>query len=196
MILGLFALVALGVVPVGTQLQPLVMNTNSGVAFIGASNGALSLTFTNNVIVGSNASLRVNAGSTFTNDGNSFLSNTTVRGDIAFPGVYVALTSLTNSDYSVAGTAFLMVTNTTQNNLFFSGFAGGRSGQRLLVVNNTLTNMCFIDGSTLSTISNRIDLMGLVAATTWTNTVGQGSAEFIFDASAASNGWKILNVHY
>lgn len=195
-IIILLSMVVMGVVPVGTQYPSIHFNSTNGVVFLGDSNAATILIFTNkinmaaNFGVVSNKSFRIEAGSTSTNYGETVTSNLTARGDFSALPLYASFSSLTNNDYSVTNATYLMITNCgASSNIIFTGFAAGRPGQHLTVDNATATNMWFLDQNASSVASSRLDLLGF----TTTNTVGQGIATFIYNP--VSNNWRMITIN-
>ena len=140
------------------------------------------------------APLFITSAGALTNYGVTALSNVTVRGeqtvdyDTAWTPTKIAASTITNNDYNVTNTSYVLITNVSVQEIVFTGFAGGRAGQHLVVVNMTDTNMNFQNSSTSSSLTNRLDLMGLGT----TNTVGKGTAAFIF----AETNWCLKSIIY
>ena len=193
--LGFMVLCCLGVVPVGTLYPSVRFSTNNGVVFLGVSNAPTTLIFTNKVNMAadfgvvSNKNFRIEAGSTSTNFAETVTSNLTARGSFSTAPLYATFSSLTNNDYSVTNATYLCITNSSQTNIIFTGFAAGTPGQHLTVDNTTATNMWFLDQNASSVASSRLDLLGF----TTTNTVGQGIATFIYNP--VSNNWRMITIN-
>lgn len=171
--------------PVGTRVQPMFVNTNTGVVSYG-SNGVLTITFTNAMAMSNAVTIFPNGA--LTNNGSMVVSNEVHQGAISFKTKIASLSSITNNDYGVTNNYFILITNQSAANIVFTGFSGGfMEGQQIHVVNYTLTNMTFIADSTSSASSNRIDLLGYSS----TNTLGKGSASFIYNTF--SNTWTLQN---
>lgn len=191
-ILGFMVVFCLAVVPVGTEYPKVSFSTNGGTIFIGVSNAALSLVFTNNVVIGTGAVLRITSSGGFTNDAPSVLKGAVIATNVniyALTTTYATMSAITNNDFSAANIGFINITNQSGGGIVFTGFAGGVPGQRLLVLNTTATNLTFEHLSGSSSVSNRIDLTGIHTATT--NTVGMGSFELIW--SPTSNRWSVIS---
>jgi hypothetical protein len=160
--------------PAGTRVQQVGINTNSGIFTFG-SNSITSVTITNYLIISNN--FRQFGGYTFTNDSPMVVSNMTTRGAVtvgqllAMTPTYVSLSTITNSDYSVTSLSALIITNTST------------------------TGIVFLSQDSASAATNRLHLLGVDLALK-TNTVTQGSAEFIYNAGSASNNWTLRSIVY
>ncbi len=191
---------------VGSRFQPVSVHTNTGTVSFGTN--AYSVVNFTNTIAFSNI-FSIGSGGVFTNNAPSVLSNLVTHGTATFnsnlqtslSGTTIfnnpiiisnslsrvasntALTSITNNDFSVSNTIFIAITNTTQTNIVFTGFSGGRDGQPLTIINQTLTNVFFIDQSASSTPGNKILLLN--GQTTLTN-LGNGCTEFIYSTTGTN----------
>lgn len=183
--------------PVGYRLNQLSIITNTG--HIWAGSNTPSRLWTTNYLEVSNAWVTVNAGG-ITNNGPTVVSNISVRGNANLNGFLQLMPSnlsfnvMTNNDVPVGNVSLLVLTNATNIYSCITGFAGGTNGQILHIINITPTNLHFIAESTSSTLGNRIDLGGLQA--TSTNTIGKGSATFIYDVNSTHTNWNLMNINY
>ncbi len=162
-------------IPANTRIQPVMVSTNSGVVLFGTN--SYSVVSVTNAFAFSNTVSIVGA-ATF--KGAMIISNV-----VSSVSTNVALAAITNNDFSVAGTTFIVVTNAAEN-IVFSGFTAGRDGQPLTIFNYTGTNMYFYQGSSLSTAGNRLFFLG--SQTTLTNT-GLSCVDFIY--STTGTNWVL-----
>lgn len=183
--LVMFALNGAAQLSVGTRVQSLQINTNNGVVSYGSN--VISTVMWTNAVTHSN-SVTIAAGSTVTNDGSEVLSNATVRGSIAYTPTYKVFTSVTNNDVTIGDSSLMIVTNSV--GAVVTGFAAGRDGQMLTVLNMTSSNITFADANASSVINNRLDMLG----TGTTNFTAKGSASFIYQ-NFTSN-WVFRGIVY
>lgn len=185
--LGVFCI---GTLPVGYYQPPVTLMTNDWIVFVPSN--CPGMVVTNGMDVSNSAPVRIRAGSTLTVDTTSTLSNAHVRGALIIEPTYAVITVPTNNGYNIKNISLLIVTNCSTNSIVFSGFTNGIVGQVVDVVNRTGTNMTFLCTNSLSASINQFDLMGI--HDTVTNTVGKGSARFIYDGS--SSNWNLQSIVY
>lgn len=175
-LLLLMAIPVMAQLPVGTRVQPVTIATNNGVISWG-SNSVTIATFTNTLVT-SNAVI-ISSSGLLTNAGASVLGPVTMTGDFGLFSTNVGISSITNSDFSVANVSTIMITNGSVGEYVFTGFAGGRDGQILTIITiPTGTNATFMNLNASSAVANRINNMGYGT----TNTTGAGSFSFIYSS--------------
>jgi hypothetical protein len=183
------AAICMGTLPVGYYQAPVTQFTNDFTVYFAAGDP----TTTNNWTYSGTKCIQYGNGITTTNNGTLIVSNQVTRGYSLNTPVYANISTPTNNNYSVANTSLIIITNCSTNALYFTGFAGGVSGQQLRLINLTATNMFIGYTNVLSAGNNQVNMMGLNAGT-YTNTVGQGSITVVYDG--ATTNWLLTGITY